>query len=80
MSLTITWHSSDKGHEYAVLTDDDERVCLPYPLNNLPEPIRLERRDAQGFWQFVQKMTNVEFAAWGAAKGSGGSTRIPRML
>lgn len=75
-SLTITY---DPKNDFSVLTDEDERVCLPYVLNNLPLPIRHERRDAQGFWKFVQNMTGVQFEAWCNETDSNGNPRIPKI-
>jgi hypothetical protein len=74
MSLTITY---DPKNDFSVLTDDDERVCLPYGLNNLPAP-RLEKRDARGNWVLVKTLTRDDYLAWGAVTDpKTGKPRIP---
>lgn len=74
MKLTITY---DPVNDFSVLTDDDERVCLPYGLNNLPP--KLEKKNWTGAWTFVKNMTVVEFEAWCDHRYPDGSTRIPRI-
>jgi hypothetical protein len=79
MSLTITY---DPTNDFSVLTDDDERVCIPYLLNYLPQggstPIQ-EKRNSKGVWEIVKRMTAAEFEAWCDVKDKSGKPRIPRV-